>query len=116
MPGTVSFVTLPCAAAGTAAIASMSKTDRTVFMCASKSSILCGAAPTSQCMMTTVMTLVLLAMAFASGAASLIYQIVWMRRLALVFGNTTLATSTVLAAFLAGLAIGTVLWGRWADR
>ena len=67
-------------------------------------------------MMTTVMTLVLLAMAFASGAASLIYQIVWMRRLALVFGNTTLATSTVLAAFLAGLAIGTVLWGRWADR
>jgi spermidine synthase len=63
-----------------------------------------------------LMTLVLLVMAFASGAASLIYQIVWMRRVALVFGNTTLATSTVLAAFLAGLAIGTVLWGRWADR
>ena len=67
-------------------------------------------------MMTTAMTPVLLVMAFASGAASLIYQIVWMRRLALVFGNTTLATSTVLAAFLAGLAIGTVLWGRLADR
>jgi spermidine synthase len=61
-------------------------------------------------MMTAVMTLVLLAMAFISGAASLIYQIVWMRRLALVFGHTTLATSTVLAAFLAGLAIGTFLW------
>jgi spermidine synthase len=67
-------------------------------------------------MMTAVMTLVLLAMAFISGAASLIYQIVWMRRLALVFGHTTLATSTVLAAFLAGLAIGTFLWGRLADR
>jgi spermidine synthase len=67
-------------------------------------------------MMTSAMTLVVLAMAFVSGAASLIYQIVWMRRLALVFGNTTLATSTVLAAFLAGLAIGTVLWGRLADR
>ena len=67
-------------------------------------------------MMTTVMTVVVLAMAFVSGAASLIYQIVWMRRLALVFGNTTLATSTVLAAFLAGLAIGAFFWGRWADR
>jgi spermidine synthase len=38
-----------------------------------------------------------------------------MRRLALVFGSTTLATSTVLAAFLGGLAIGTWLWGRLAD-
>src|SRR5512132_1116240 len=63
-----------------------------------------------------LMSFVLLGMAFVSGAASLIYQIVWMRRLALVFGNTTLATSTVLAAFLAGLAIGTFLWGRLADR
>src|SRR5262249_62052966 len=67
-------------------------------------------------MMTTGMSFVLLATAFASGAASLVYQVVWMRRLALVFGNTTLATSTVLAAFLAGLAMGTFLWGRFADR
>src|SRR5262245_6187477 len=63
-----------------------------------------------------LMTAVLLLMAFGSGAASLIYQVVWMRRLALVFGSTTLATSTVLAAFLGGLAIGTVLWGRLSDR
>ena len=54
-------------------------------------------------------------LAAASGAASLAYQIVWMRRLALVFGSTTLATSTVLAAFLGGLAIGTWIWGRLAD-
>lgn len=54
-------------------------------------------------------------LAFASGAASLIYQVVWMRRLALVFGSTTLATSTVLAAFLGGLAIGTWIWGRLGD-
>src|SRR5688500_13295720 len=39
-----------------------------------------------------------------------------MRRLALVFGSSTQATSTVLAAFLGGLAIGTVIWGRVADR
>ena len=67
-------------------------------------------------MITTVMSLVLLVMAVASGAASLAYQVVWMRRLALVLGSTTLATSTVLAAFLGGLAIGTWLWGRVADR
>ena len=54
-------------------------------------------------------------LAAASGAASLAYQIVWMRRLALVFGNTTLATSTVLAAFLGGLAIGAWIWGLLAD-
>jgi spermidine synthase len=63
-----------------------------------------------------VMTAVFLILAFGSGAASLIYQVVWMRRLALVFGSTTLATSTVLAAFLGGLAVGTVLWARFADR
>ena len=54
-------------------------------------------------------------MAAASGAASLAYQVVWMRRLALVFGSTTLATSTVLAAFLGGLALGAWIWGLVAD-
>lgn len=67
-------------------------------------------------MITGAMSLVLLVMAVASGAASLVYQVVWMRRLALVFGSTTLATSTVVAAFLGGLAIGTWFWGRVADR
>ncbi|MDQ7858345.1 MAG: fused MFS/spermidine synthase [Armatimonadota bacterium] len=59
---------------------------------------------------------VLVAMAVASGAAALVYQVVWMRRLVLVFGSTTLATSTVLAAFLGGLAVGAWLWGVVADR
>jgi spermidine synthase len=56
------------------------------------------------------------ALAVASGAASLVYQVAWMRRLVLVFGSTTLATSTVLAAFLGGLAVGAWFWGRMADR
>ncbi len=55
-------------------------------------------------------------MVTASGAASLIYQVVWMRRLVLVFGSTTLATSTVLVAFLGGLAVGAWVWGQAADR
>ncbi len=51
-----------------------------------------------------------------SGACGLIYEIVWMRRLALVFGSTTLAVSTVLAAFMGGLALGSAWFGRRADR
>ena len=51
-----------------------------------------------------------------SGACGLIYEIVWMRRLALVFGSTTLAVSTVLAAFMGGLALGSLRFGRVADR
>ncbi len=52
----------------------------------------------------------------ASGASALIYELVWMRRLTLIFGSTTLAASTVLAAFMAGLALGSLLLGRYADR
>ena len=39
---------------------------------------------------------------FLSGISGLIYQIVWNRMLVLVFGNTLLANSTVLTAFMAG--------------
>jgi spermidine synthase len=41
-----------------------------------------------------------------SGAAALIYQVLWMRSFGLVFGNTTRATSIVLAVFMGGLALG----------
>ncbi len=50
-----------------------------------------------------------------SGAAGLVYQISWIRILSLVFGNTVYAVSMVVAAFLAGLAIGSFLWGKRAD-
>ncbi len=53
---------------------------------------------------------------FLSGASGLIYEIAWMRRLTHVFGSTTLAVSTVLAAFMGGLALGSVWIGRLADR
>ncbi len=51
-----------------------------------------------------------------SGASGLIYEVLWTRRLTHIFGSTTLAVSTVLAAFMGGLAIGSVLLGGWADR
>ena len=53
---------------------------------------------------------------FLSGASALVYQVLWMRLLALVFGVTVHAASTVLAAFMAGLAFGSAAAGRIADR
>jgi spermidine synthase len=44
----------------------------------------------------------------ASGAAGLIYQVVWTQDLVLIFGNTTLAIVTTVSAFLAGLGIGSL--------
>lgn len=53
---------------------------------------------------------------FFSGAAGLIYQVVWTRMLTQIFGNTTYAIATVLSAFMAGLALGSYWFGRIADR
>src|SRR5437868_5393231 len=52
----------------------------------------------------------------ASGAASLLYQVVWMRMLIRVFGVTTLAVSTVIAAFMGGLALGSHFGGLRSRR
>ena len=53
---------------------------------------------------------------FLSGASALTYQILWLRALGLVFGVTVYAASTVWAGFMAGLAIGSLVAGRLADR
>lgn len=47
-----------------------------------------------------------------SGATGLIYEVLWARMLGLVFGATTFAVSTVLAAFMGGLALGSAWAGR----
>jgi spermidine synthase len=51
-----------------------------------------------------------------SGLSSLIYEVLWVRMLILVFGSTTFAISTVLTAFMGGLALGSYLFGRTIDR
>jgi spermidine synthase len=51
-----------------------------------------------------------------SGASGLIYQISWVRLLSFTFGVTIYAISIVVAAFMGGLALGSVLGGRLADR
>jgi spermidine synthase len=53
---------------------------------------------------------------FLSGACALVYQVMWLRLLALVFGVTVYAASTVLAGFMAGLAVGSLTAGRLAGR
>src|SRR6185369_16675064 len=53
---------------------------------------------------------------FASGAAGLVYQVVWMRHAALHLGGTTAAAGTVVATFLGGLALGSFWGGRVVDR
>ena len=58
----------------------------------------------------------ILAIFLLSGAAGLMYEIVWSRQLVLVFGNTTQAVSAILTGFFGGMAIGSVIGGRIADR
>src|SRR5215210_6934373 len=64
-----------------------------------------------------VRSLWLIAVCFIlSGATGLIYEILWARMLGLVFGATTFAISTVLAAFMGGLALGSAWAGRIAAK
>lgn len=53
---------------------------------------------------------------FVSGAAALVYEILWSRQFVTVFGNSAYAISIVLSAFMAGLGVGGIFFGRRADR
>ncbi|GAB5548498.1 MAG: hypothetical protein SangKO_082580 [Sandaracinaceae bacterium] len=53
---------------------------------------------------------------FLSGASSLIFQTIWTRMLHHVFGATSVAISTVLTVFMAGLGLGAWLGGKYAHR
>ncbi len=61
-------------------------------------------------------TLPILGIFILSGAAGLVYEIVWSRQLVLVFGNTTQAVSAILTGFFGGMAVGAAVGGRVADR
>jgi len=58
----------------------------------------------------------LLAFPILSGTAGLIFEILWFRDLAVIFGNTSSAAATVLAVFFFGLAAGGASWGTRAAR
>ena len=56
------------------------------------------------------------ALFFLSGFSALIYQTVWQRLLGLFGGSDTVSASLVVSAFLAGLGIGSLIAGLFADR
>ena len=58
----------------------------------------------------------LVALLLMSGICALVYQVLWLRLLALTFGVTVHAAATVLSSFMGGLALGSLLAGRLADR
>jgi len=51
-----------------------------------------------------------------SGATSLILQVAWSKELSYILGTTLYAVATVVAAFMAGLGIGSALASRLAER
>ncbi|MEO8260808.1 MAG: fused MFS/spermidine synthase [Acidobacteriota bacterium] len=53
---------------------------------------------------------------FCSGLCALVYQVLWIRILGWTFGVTVYAASAVWAAFMAGLAIGSLAAGAIGDR
>src|SRR6476469_8907499 len=51
-----------------------------------------------------------------SGAAGLIYESVWTRYISLLVGHSAYAQVIVLVIFLGGMAIGSLVVGRWSER
>ena len=53
---------------------------------------------------------------FFSGAAALVFEVIWARSLGLVLGSSHLAVTTVLSVYMGGQAIGSSMFGARADR
>ncbi|WP_139140366.1 phosphatase PAP2 family protein [Variovorax boronicumulans] len=57
-----------------------------------------------------------IAVFFVSGLAGLIYEVVYAKALAVTFGGTALASYTVLATYMGGMALGAWIGGKIADQ
>ena len=66
--------------------------------------------------MTRILSPILYAVFFLSGAAALLFETLWFRQAGLTFGNSITASSLVLAAFMGGLALGNGLSARLGRR
>ena len=51
-----------------------------------------------------------------SGMGGLVFEVVFLRQLVWLFGSSAIASALVLAAFMAGLALGAIWVGKLADR
>ena len=52
---------------------------------------------------------------YVSGSAALVYEVLWMKELSLLFGNSAQAAAATLAAFFTGIAAGNAYWGKRAS-
>jgi spermidine synthase len=59
------------------------------------------------------MAAVVTALFFLSGMVALAYEVVWVRALGLVVGNSLWAAVAVVAAYMGGMAAGSALVARW---
>ena len=53
---------------------------------------------------------------FFSGATAVIFEVLWSRQFVTIFGNSAYAISIVLCAYMAGLGLGGLIGGVFADR
>ncbi len=58
----------------------------------------------------------ILVLFFLSGFAALMFEVIWTRYIALIYGSSTQSFATVLATFLAGLGIGSIIASAYADK
>ena len=62
------------------------------------------------------MFLLALAVFCVSGAASLLYQVIWQRVLTVFSGADVFSATIIVASFMGGLGLGTLAGGHVADR
>jgi spermidine synthase len=60
--------------------------------------------------------LVILVLFFLSGFAALLFEVIWTRHIALIYGSSMQSFAIVLASFLAGLGIGSAVASKYVDR
>ena len=53
---------------------------------------------------------------FLSGISALFYEIIWLRLLTLFFGVSSFAVSTIVGTFMAGLALGSYIFGNVSEK
>ncbi|WP_445323804.1 fused MFS/spermidine synthase [Pseudomonas sp. EL_65y_Pfl2_R95] len=75
-----------------------------------------GAVADSPAKPLTLPMLIPVLLLLVSGCAALVYQVLWVKQLSLVVGVEVYAITTGISAFFAGLALGGLVFGRWADR
>ena len=59
---------------------------------------------------------VFLLLFFLSGGSALIYEVAWTRQFTPIIGNTVFSVSAILTVFMAGLALGSRIFGRLIPR